>query len=62
MTGIEKLKTGDFNDMSQATQPDDSVIVTLSSRKYPEVYCFRVRDLYGKNEKVLWEKVSGEEK
>ena len=55
MKGIEKLKTGDFNDMMQERQPDGSVWVTLSSRSYPEVYRFRVRDLYGENEEVLEE-------
>jgi len=39
--------------MSQEPQPDGSIIVTLSSRKYPEVYRFRVKDLYGPNEEVL---------
>ena len=53
MDGLKKLKEGDFNDMSQMHQPDGSVIITLSSRKYPEVYRFRVRDLYGPNEEVL---------
>lgn len=57
MTGIEKLKTGDFNNMSNEVQPDGSVIITLSSRKYPEIYRFRVRDLYGDNEEVLEEEI-----
>jgi hypothetical protein len=53
MNGLEKLKAGDFNAMNQEGQPDGSVIITLSSRKYPEVYHFRVRDLYGPNEEEL---------
>lgn len=61
MTGLEKLKTGDFNDMSQEAQPDGSVIVTLSSRKYPEVYRFKVRDLYGKHEEIISEEIIGGE-
>ena len=53
--GRDKLKAGDFNNMSQVSLPDGTVIITLSSRKYPEVYRFRVRDLYGPNEEVLEE-------
>jgi len=59
--GLEKLKSGDFNNMNQEWQPDGSVIITLSSRKYPEVYRFQVRDLYGSNEEVLWEEIKGGE-
>ena len=57
MKGMEKLKSGDFNNMSQQQQDDGSVIVTLSSRKYPEVYRFRVKDLYGPDEEVIEEEV-----
>jgi hypothetical protein len=52
-TGLEKLHSGDFNDMMQERQPDGSVIITLSSRNYPEVYKFRVRNLYQPNEEEL---------
>lgn len=61
MDGITKLKTGDFNNMSQERQPDGSVIITLSKRAEGKTYRFRVKDLYGKNEKVLWEEVIGGE-
>lgn len=53
MEGLKKLKEGDFNYMDQEPQPDGSIIITLSSRHYPEVYRFRVRDLYGENEQLL---------
>ena len=53
MEGLEKLKLGDFNDMSQEQQPDGSVLVTLTKRGDPHVYRFRVKDLYGENEEVL---------
>ena len=53
MSGLEKLKSGDFNDMSQEWQPDGSVIITLSKRGEDKVYKFRVKDLYGKNEKEV---------
>ena len=55
--GIEKLKTGDFNYMSQDWQPDGSVVITLSKRGESETHQFCVRDLYGAKEKVLWEKI-----
>ena len=57
MKGIEKLKSGDFNDMSQEEQPDGSVIITLTKRGDDRTYRFCVKDLYGKKEKVLWEEV-----
>lgn len=57
MTGIEKLKTGDFNNMSQEGQGDGSVIITLSKRGEGKVYKFKVKDLYGPNEEVLEEEI-----
>ena len=57
MEGLKKLKTGDFNDMDQESQPDGSVIVTLSKRGEHKTYRFKVRDLYGPNEEVLEHKV-----
>ncbi len=54
---LEKLKSGDFNNMSQELKSDGSVIITLSKRGEGKVYRFRVKDLYGKNEEVLEEEV-----
>ena len=54
---IEKLKTGDFNYMEQQAKPDGSVIITLFKSGDPKAYRFRVKDLYGEHEKVLWEKI-----
>ena len=51
--GLAKLKAGDFNNMSQEWQPDSSVIITLTSRKWEGQERFRVRDLYGENECLL---------
>jgi len=51
--GLEKLKSGDFNNMSQEWQPDESVIITLSKQGVSKVYRFRVKDLYGEHEEVL---------
>ena len=53
MSGLEKLKLGDFNDMSQEQQPDGSVIITLSKRGEDKVYKFRVRNLYQPDEEEL---------
>lgn len=55
--GIVRLKAGEFNNMSQEQQDDGSVIVTLVKRGESKVYKFRVKDLYGENEEVLWEEV-----
>lgn len=57
MRGIEKLKSGDFNTMSQEWQPDGSVIITLSKRGESKIYRFRVKDLYGEHEEVLNEEI-----
>lgn len=51
--GLSKLYSGDFNVMDQDLQPDGSIIITLSSERYPEKYIFRVEHLYLENEKVL---------
>lgn len=50
---LKKLKEGDFNNMEQKRLDDGSVIITLTSRKWPGVERFRVRDLYGPNEEVV---------
>ena len=57
MSGMERLKTGNFNNMDQEGQLDGSVIITLSKRGEDKVYKFKVKDLYGKNEEVLSEEV-----
>lgn len=51
--GLRKLKEGNFNSMGQERQPDGSVLITLTSRKWEGVERFRVRDLYGPNEEVV---------
>lgn len=53
MEGLDRLKSGGFNDMSQERQPDGSVIITLSKRRENKTYRFRVKDLYGEHEEVL---------
>ena len=57
LEGLQKLKIGDFNTMSQKHQPDGSVIITLDKRGEGKVYRFCVKDLYGENEEVLWEEI-----
>ena len=51
--GLAKLYLGDFTTMNQDKLSDGSVNIVLSSEHYPEVYSFRVEDLYGENEQVL---------
>jgi hypothetical protein len=53
----ERLDKGDFNHMSQVTQPDGSVLVTLTKRGDPHIYRLRVQGLYSKDEVVLEETV-----
>lgn len=57
MKVIKRLKTGAFNTMKQDWQPDGTVIVTLTKRGDEHIYMMQVRDLYGKKEKVLWERI-----
>lgn len=58
MDGLTRLKTGVFNYMTQKTQDDGTVIVTLSKRGERKVYVFQVWDLYGPEEEVLVEYVT----
>lgn len=53
MRGLEKLHSGDFNDMSQQQLEDGSVLITLSKRGEDKVYKFRVRNLYQPDEEEL---------
>jgi hypothetical protein len=53
----EMLANGNFNHMSQAPQPDGSVLVTLTKRGDPHVYRMWVKNLYTKDEAVLKEEV-----
>ncbi len=57
MRGIDKLKTGDFNYMSQETQADGSVLITLSKRGEDKTYKLVVRDLYKPTEEVISEEI-----
>ena len=58
MTGIEKLKTGAFNDMSQTDRAGDEVTITLSKRGEGKVYKLHVKDLYQDTEEVLSEEIT----
>lgn len=51
--GLERLKSGDFNDMSQEQQPDGSVIITLSKRGDGKACKFRVKNLYKADEQEV---------
>ncbi len=58
MTVRERLKTGDFNYMSQESQPDGSVLVTMTKRGDSHIYKLWVRDLYRTTEQVIKEAVT----
>jgi hypothetical protein len=58
MTVRERLARGEFNNMSQARQPDGSLLVTLTRRGDPHTYRMWVRDLYGPKEVVLREEIT----
>lgn len=47
--GREKLARGDFNYMTQAWQPDGSVVILLSKRGEGKTYKFKVQNLYSKD-------------
>jgi len=58
MTVRERLANGDFNHMSQAAQPDGSLLVTLTKRGDPHVYRMTVKNLYQADEHVLNETIT----
>ncbi len=58
MTVRERLARGEFNDMSQATQPDGTLLVTLTRRGDNHVYRMWVRDLYKPTELVIKEEIT----
>jgi len=51
--GLRKLYLGDFNNYNMDILDDGSVIITLAKDGENKLYRFRVKDLYGPNEKVL---------
>ena len=53
MKPLQMLKKGDFNDLTQEWLPDGSVIITIFKRKTKKLHKFRVKDLYGPNEKEV---------
>jgi len=59
--GLVKLRTGDFNTMNCENHPDGSRIITLAKDGDPNLYRFRVKNLYQKNEKVLEHQVLTQE-
>jgi len=60
MKGIEKLKSGDWNSCCQEEQADGTIIITLSKRGEGKTHRFKVKHLYQKKEKVLWEEINAE--
>ncbi len=58
MTVRERLARGEFNSMSQAVQPDGSLLVVLTKRGDPHVYRMWVTGLYTAQERVLKEQIT----
>lgn len=57
MTVRERLKNGDFNDMSQEKQPDGSLLVVMTKRGDDHIYKLWVKDLYEPTEVVIKEEI-----
>jgi hypothetical protein len=55
MTGIDKLKAGDFNCMELEELANGSCLVTLKKRGASSMYRLVVRDLYGPDEELISE-------
>lgn len=53
LEGLRCLYSGDFNKRVDMENPDGSITITLTKRRDSEAYKFTIKDLYGKNEKVL---------
>lgn len=51
--GLHKLKVGDFNNITQTSEPDGSVTIVLEKRGENKLYKLKVKDLYGPTEEVL---------
>ncbi len=54
----EMLAKGDFNGMQHKTQPDGSLLVTLTKRGDPHVYKLWVNNLYQADEHVVKEEIA----
>ena len=52
--GRRKLYSGDFNTMSQERLSDGTVIISLAKEGEGVSYRFKVKDLYGEHEEVLY--------
>lgn len=57
LEGLRKLYTGDFNRRVIRLNSDGSKTITLSKRGENKSYVLTIKDLYGKDEKVLNHKV-----
>jgi hypothetical protein len=55
--GQRRLYSGDYNYLSQAGQPDGTVIVTISGGQSGQTDRMHIRDLWGENEEVLTEEI-----
>jgi hypothetical protein len=53
--GQRRLYSGDYNYMSQAWQPDGTVILTVSGGKSGRVHRMHILHLWGEQEEVLKE-------
>lgn len=50
---LKRLHEGNFNYMGQETQPDGSIIITLTKDGEPRSYRFRVQNLYQEGEREV---------
>lgn len=55
--GQRRLYSGDYNYMSQAWQPDGTIVIIVTGGKLPIGHLMHVRDLFGEHEEVLTEVV-----
>ena len=53
MKGLLKLYRGDFNSMHVENLPDGSQRITLAKDSHPNIYRFRVKNLYQEDEELL---------
>lgn len=58
MVVLERLKSGNFNIISQKEETDGSLTITLTKRGDNHIYRMKVKNLYGENEEVLSEEVT----
>lgn len=58
MSGIDKLKSGDYNYMRYHDNGDGTVTFTIAGRRYSEEYEFTLKKPFTRNEEMIGHETS----